>query len=102
MSKMSEPEKVARVFSALLQADLGSTVEEIVGDNNRHPDDNAPACRWWWGACASHDYCDANVYMGAAFALTGNDADDTGLWSAAWGNAKENGFYLDNLIPEDV
>jgi hypothetical protein len=40
--------------------------------------------------CASHDYCDANVYMGEAFEMTvGREPDpasrhDADLWSRAW------------------
>jgi hypothetical protein len=93
--KLSEPEKIARVFSALLAADLGyPTMEEIVGTNYGSADDT----------CASHDYCDANVYMMSAFVLTGHEADpsdlDEELWSAGWDNAKANKFYLDDHVLE--
>lgn len=90
MKKLGEPEKIARVFSALLAADLGyPTMEEIVGTNYERADDT----------CASHDHCDANAYMMSAFVLTGHEADpselDEQLWAAAWADAKANKFYLD-------
>jgi len=89
------PERVARIFSALLQAELGfPTVEEIVGTNNERNDDT----------CASHDFCDANVFMSMAFTLTGHtdptpwDDTATDLWNAAWAIAKTNKFYLNALL----
>jgi len=44
--------------------------------------------------CATHDYCDANVAMDAAFAarlgrsVRGNDESDCRLWRDAWDIAR--------------
>ena len=48
------------------------------------------------GICASHDYCDANLPMAAAFAaVMGREVDptnsgDAGIWSKAWISAKRD------------
>ena len=94
LTLMSPQERIARVFSALLMAELGfPVVEEIVGENNRRNDDT----------CASHDHCDANEYMAFAFTLTGRDSDpdtvDRDLWSAAWETAKTNEFFINDVLP---
>lgn len=50
------------------------------------------------GACASHNYCDANMAMGAAFEQVigrdapGNSAEDTAIWNDAWSLARK--LYL--------
>lgn len=50
--------------------------------------------------CHSHDFCDANMVMEAAFIrLMGRAPDvmadvDVGLWNAAWDQAVERGFGL--------
>jgi hypothetical protein len=55
--------------------------------------------------CASHDFCDANVVMAAAFAeVTGEEPDtvncegDLNLWNDAWGIARRD--FLTALAPE--
>lgn len=57
------------------------------------------------GACASHDFCDANVYMGRAIEhVLGMrqdsldlDAETTELWNQAWDLAIKQGFYVGQL-----
>lgn len=50
------------------------------------------------GCCASHNQCDANMYMAPAFAsVMGREIDlqsdaDTILWGEAWDYAKTTGF----------
>jgi hypothetical protein len=46
------------------------------------------------GACASQDYCDANMPMGEAFLevvgheVDGDSAEDAAIWNAAWDRAR--------------
>lgn len=48
------------------------------------------------GACASHDFCDANEVMAEAFqTVTGREPDpaddaDATVWNAAWSAARAN------------
>ncbi len=100
--------RLALTFTALLHARLGPRqMATVVRRNFRAGDDT----------CASHDFCDANVYMDEAFELvTGAAATDSGgerpdtarqdgcmsdaaadLWNAAWTTAKAAGFDLDRL-----
>jgi len=51
------------------------------------------------GICHSHDYCDANMVMAAAFAqIVGRESNlesDNSLWSAAWVYAMTHGLGQD-------
>jgi len=53
------------------------------------------------GICHSHDYCDSNMVMSAAFAqavgreIDTQDDDDRALWSAAWRYALTHGLGQD-------
>ena len=53
------------------------------------------------GVCHSHDYCDANEVMAAAFAqvvgraVDTQDDDDRALWSSAWRYALTHGLGQD-------
>jgi hypothetical protein len=99
---MTTPKILAAAFSAALRADFpASTIAEMI-ERNRTYDE---------GACASHDFCDANMWMQDAFIeVMGRDvwwpsdveegkctdaqqqqADFT-LWGDAWGIAKASGF----------
>lgn len=55
------------------------------------------------GACASHDFCDANMIMSQAFLYVfGREsnpasADDAGLWNRAWNIAREFGFDVTRI-----
>jgi len=85
----SNPSEIARKFGYLLLRAVGNeTYARIINLNLAHND----------GSCASHDFCDANLIMEAAFRqydIELPDADDadadadlhaacTDLWNTAW------------------
>ena len=84
-------ERIARAFSRNLRDELSAgDMLQVIALNRlptRHP-----------GCCHSHDFCDANMPMLAAFeAETGMEpaADDVvcaELWNAAWNKARESEF----------
>lgn len=79
---------LAKAFDAELRAAIGAESYAEVIRRNRTPE---YAC-----ACASHDFCDANEIMDAAFMfVTGRSTipededafiseEDTDLWNRAW------------------
>lgn len=77
----TEAEDLAFNFMMCLRAELTHQQWEEMREKNRTVPENV---------CASHDYCDANVYMAIAFELTtGREPDpdsdaDAELWSTAW------------------
>lgn len=86
--------RIAEQFRANLRAAL-SGGELIEADRlNATPE--------YQGFCASHDFCDANVYMDEAFttvvgrqphlAIVQDTPSDSELWSSAWNLAKAMGF----------
>lgn len=88
-------ERVARRFSAVLLEWLGpADMAEVVRRNAT--DEYRPS------ACASHDFCDANVAMQHAMEdvlALGRDAlqleePTIEIWDAAWNRAVDRGFYL--------
>jgi hypothetical protein len=89
---MENEAKIARAFSIILRAEIGGDVDEVV-TLNATP---AYAC-----ACASHDFCDANVYMGAAWEIVmGRSPDvaseaDADIWGRAWDLAKASNFSVE-------
>lgn len=89
---MSEQIKNLSVaFSEALVEDLGTeTVTTIIERNAAETDPNV---------CHSHDFCDANMVMLAAFEShfdrVANLNDDAYLMSQAWDEAKEFNFGLD-------
>lgn len=85
-------EQLARAFSAQLLADIGEDkLKEVNALNDADKD--------VYG-CHSHDFCDANMSMDAAFTkVIGHETDvssqsDTDIWNAAWTIAKENKFFI--------
>lgn len=102
--QLPSPEQLARTFSAHLLAAVGPA--DLAEAARRNATETDP------GTCHSHDFCDANVMMAAAFQeLTGVDPGDTNpaldgrhmpgmadevgaLWTAAWTLAKTQRFYL--------
>lgn len=77
---------LAKAFDAALRADIGAADYAEVLKRNLTD-------RYSGGACASHDFCDANMVMLAAYeGMTGSefpDADDItdadmDLWNNAW------------------
>lgn len=86
---MSKVEILAREFSRQLLKDigelkLGRVIERNVTYAKDHPNDSI---------CASHDFCDPNMVMAAAFKRLGFDTKDVSLWNAAWDMAKASEFY---------
>lgn len=77
-------------FSELLREDLGAETMEEVIRKNRTPE--------YANACASHDYCDANMVMHAAWEDLTGEAPDVGdergarIWNRAWDAAKASDF----------
>ena len=88
-------QSLAEQFAKVLQEWIGKLNLEKVNVLNQHTDFDE-------GSCATHDFCDANMAMDAAFqdvygrepVLDSNY--DNGLWSEAWDQAKRQGFYLEN------
>ena len=94
---MNQPEQLARKFSQLLVESIGLTsVQEA---NRRNQTDAYKDC------CGSHDFCDANMVMLAAFEALGlkdplarpsvDHEPDFTLWNEAWEIARNNKFYLE-------
>lgn len=78
------PEAVAAKFDAFLREWLAEGDYQEMLRRNRTPEYGA-------GACASHDFCDANMAMEEALQSFGINADkvgedtpETALWNAAW------------------
>lgn len=76
---------LAHRFAGNLLDDIGmDNLRIVIARNATEP--NATVCH-------SHDFCDANMTMAAAFAeITGRDpltesGDDAALWNAAWEHA---------------
>jgi hypothetical protein len=89
-------ERVARAFADNLRRELGAARMATVIAANKTV---AP------GVCASHDYCDANMPMAAAFeTVMGREPDasadaDATLWSRAWDMAREAEFWNGLPLP---
>ena len=86
------PQNLAVKFAELLKRDL--TPDQVNEAVKRNKTDEYQGC------CATHDFCDANVYMDEALEhFTGkhevdvNDEDTTNLFNEAWDIAKANEFF---------
>ena len=88
---------VARDFARRLLNEVGP--RRLAEADRRNLEDEAYRC----GACASHDFCDANVLMAEAmeahlgiargsFELELGDRPNSRLWSEAWDYASGRGF----------
>ena len=87
---------LAEKFSEFLREDLGREKMLLVVERNRTAE--------YEGACASHDFCDANEVMLAALEDFGFDADDVfendcdnpvqARWNEAWDEARQNEFWF--------
>lgn len=92
-STVEQPEILARKFSQLLLAEIGR--ENLITVIERNKTISA-------GCCASHDFCDANMVMDAAFkTVTGkkiNTQKDEAveLWNQAWDIARTTQFYFNS------
>lgn len=93
--------RVAIRFSANLRKAIGEgNLETVIRRNTEEPEGS--------GVCHSHDFCDANIFMSAAFCemLGADDPDDDGFllvmgsksmvraWNDAWAMARRYDFYL--------
>lgn len=87
---MTTETRIAAAFIARLRAALNHAQLVEIDRRNSTPG--------YIAACASHDFCDANMPMGEAFrAVTGRDPDpasedDARLINAAWDAARAAGF----------
>lgn len=87
--------RLAMAFANQLREDIGAKkVAKVVALNAEQDNPNI---------CHSHDFCDANMTMDAAFTKTvGREIDlqsddDMALWNDAWTLAKANGFDADKI-----
>lgn len=87
---MNHIEPLAKDFARRLVIEIGlANVAEANKRNKTYSD----------GACASHDFCDANMVMDAAFKAvvgreTGDTDEDLKLWANAWDMAINHGFWI--------
>ena len=92
---MMNVQQLAREFARELSKELGPLKLSYVNANNA-----TPAYR---GACASHDYCDANICMLIAFIRVYGgypkpDSEyDVKLMNAAWEIARSAGFEISRI-----
>jgi hypothetical protein len=83
---MTNADTIAERFASYLQAEIGDNFDEVCRRN--------ATADYQGGCCASHDFCDANMVMAAAFEkAVGREFDfdnpaDTDLWNAAWDRAR--------------
>jgi hypothetical protein len=81
---------ISAKFRQVLQKEVGMAELTIADAKNKMP--------LYKNACATHDYCDSNVYMENAFShMTGRSPDsgsvyDLTLWDNAWDHARAAGF----------
>lgn len=85
--------KLAQAFGAKLQEEMTFCEFRAVIDQNKLEPEGSDVCH-------SHDYCDANMPMFAAFSEVighspdlGDDADME-LWNDAWKIAKAADFFI--------
>jgi hypothetical protein len=87
----NDVDSLSETFVAIVNRDLSEHLVEI---NRRNTTQDGT------GACATHDFCDANLLMHEAFVATmGREPDsasdaDAELWGAAWYAAKASRFVL--------
>ncbi len=76
-------ERLSALFSAMVRHELAAKLMAVVEANRQYAFDGLDCC-------ATHDHCDANMIMAAAFnQATGREFDadsepDVGLWNMAW------------------
>ncbi len=86
---MRTTEKMAEAFRRGIRGALTSSELRLVDGMNEGTDDRT---------CATHNFCDANVYMAEAFEATvGREPDtseqgDVAMWNSAWDMALRAGF----------
>lgn len=107
MTYAEQAERLAAAFSAVVRRDLGAHLPEIVRRNGTEG---------YAGACATHDFCDANMLMEEAFRdefgyAPGDDGCRDGLgedgkrhdaalrlWNHAWTLARQRRFARVRLL----
>ncbi len=94
--------EIAKEFCTQLQDELGAAKVAKIARLNRTP-------KFQDGACATHDFCDANQVMLNAFEARGvaqptdSKLGSTGwnkaiaIWEAAWNIARENDFNAESI-----
>lgn len=96
-------DKLAHVFAAVLKEQLSREQIDEINKRNVSPE-------YGTNACASHDFCDANMVMDTAFTrLLGREMqihedDDLAACNVAWTIAKDNAFFIEmpnNASPEN-
>lgn len=94
-------EAIACEFAARIRAEFDTATLCEIRRRNALPEYRRA------GACATHDFCDSNVLMGAAFqavmmreSCPASDQDAV-LWDSAWDRARSSGFTagVANLPP---
>ena len=94
MKNQPQVEKLSKEFSKVLKSWLmKKQMAEVIRKND------TPEYKTG-GLCASHDYCDANMAMDAAWkkvvgkSINFQNNTQVSLWNKAWTMAKENKFYI--------
>lgn len=91
MRKEQLIKSIAREFGCLLTLQLGSKLITVVERNSTEKNSSI---------CHSHDFCDANVFMNAAFNRykkrdpQADSCNDAFILNEAWNIAKSNQFYI--------
>ena len=86
--------KLASRFSWMLTEELGVETRKAIAAENARRSEPSRAD----SSCASHDHCDANEVMAAAFKsalgtkVNVGNATHTAIWNDAWDLAKDFGF----------
>ena len=84
MTNIHDVKKLREAFCRIVRRDLADDLEAILEKNRAYAEAGET------GACATHDYCDANMLMEEAFIETFyrepdvSSNEDARLWSAAW------------------
>jgi hypothetical protein len=93
----------SEVFAFLLARRFAANIHEVLTDDQLNTVNMRNRAASNANTCATHDFCDANIEMDAAFSsLMGrsfdcDSADDALLWNAAWDMAKRAGFREEAL-----
>lgn len=88
VERVRSTDRLANAFSAHVRSVLADDLPEILKRNATYPA----------GTCATHDFCDANEIMAAAWKeVMGTEVDvgddeQSAVWSAAWNLAVERAF----------
>lgn len=87
-------EQIARQFARRVLEYVGRDRMAAIVAKNKTPEYASRGC------CATHDYCDANIFMARALRqatgkqLRMQNDDDLALWERAWNVAIKNNFFI--------